>query len=90
MTWFDSAGDFLTDAAHVVERLTLIDPDTIHYQATIEDPNVFTGPWTIAAAVRRNKEPGFELLEESCREGESDLDHLRKHYEIFPGVKGKR
>ena len=90
MTWFDSAGDFFTDAAHVVERFTPVNIDTIHYSATIEDPNVFTRPWTIAAAVRRNKEPRFELLEESCQEGESDFQHLRKIYEPYPGVKAKK
>src|SRR5207249_2852181 len=36
--WLDDAGNFHTDAAHIVERLTLFDPDTIHYQVTLEDP----------------------------------------------------
>ena len=41
-------GVFHTDALHVVERFTLIDADTIRYEATIEDPKVFTQPWKIA------------------------------------------
>ena len=37
-TWFDDSGNFYTDAAHLVERLTLVDPDTIHYEVTVEGP----------------------------------------------------
>ena len=51
--WLDQAGNFYSDAARVVERFTMIDRDTIHYQATIEDPNVYTRPWTIAFPIRR-------------------------------------
>jgi hypothetical protein len=72
-TWFDDAGNFHTDAAHLVERLTMIDRDTIHYEVTIEDPKVYTRPWKMAWALVREKEPGFELLEEACLEGERDL-----------------
>ena len=72
-TWIDDAGNFYTDAAHIVERLTLIDPDTIHYQLTLEDPSAYTRPWTMAWALSRDKKPGFELLETACREGERDV-----------------
>ena len=43
-TWFDMAGDFHSDALHVVERYRMTDHDTIQYEATIEDPKVFTKP----------------------------------------------
>jgi len=76
-TWLDDAGDFYTDAAHLVERLTMIDPDTIHYEVTIEDPKAYTRPWKMAWALVREKEPGFQLLEEACLEGEHDRPHLR-------------
>ena len=72
-TWLDDAGNFYTDAAHLVERLTMVDPDTIHYEVTIEDPKVYTRPWKMVWALVREKEPGFELLEEACLEGERDL-----------------
>ncbi len=49
----------------MVERLTLIDPDTIHYQATIDDPNVYTRPSTIGVPYRRGAREGFELLMEA-------------------------
>jgi hypothetical protein len=55
-TWFDMAGDFHSDALHVVERYRLTDRDTIQYQATIEDPQVFTKPWTISLPLRRRSE----------------------------------
>ena len=49
-TWFDMAGDFHSDALHVVERYRMTDPDTIQYEATMEDSKVFTKPWTIHIA----------------------------------------
>jgi hypothetical protein len=78
------AGNFFTDTVHMVERWTMIDPDAIHYQVTIEDPRVYTRPWTMSWALVREKEPGFELLEEACWEGERDMEWFLnlglKHY----------
>jgi hypothetical protein len=76
-TWFDDAGNFHTNAAHVVERLTMIDADAMHYEVTIEDPKAYTRPWTMAWALVREAKPGFELLEESCWEGERALPAIR-------------
>jgi hypothetical protein len=75
-TWFDSHGTFHSDAVHVVERYTFVDPDTIRYEARIEDPTVFTRPWTLALPLRRNKEAGIELWEEACHEGERSVEHM--------------
>jgi hypothetical protein len=77
-TWFDDSGNFYTDAAHLVERLTLIDPDTIHYEVTVEDPKTYTRPWKLVWALVRQKDPGFELMEEACREGERDVPRIRE------------
>ena len=52
-TWFDMAGDFHSGALHVVERYRMTDHDTIQYEATIEDPKVFTKPWTINIPLHR-------------------------------------
>jgi hypothetical protein len=76
--WLDDSGNFYTDAAHLVERLTMIDRDTIHYEVTLEDPKAYTRPWTMVWALVREKEPGFELLEEACREGEHDAQRIRE------------
>jgi hypothetical protein len=62
-TWFDRAGNFHSDALHVVERYTLIDADHINYEATIEDPKVFTRPWKINLIIYRHKEKDFQLLD---------------------------
>jgi hypothetical protein len=77
-TWMDDAGNFYTDNARITERLTMVDADTIHYEATIEDPTVYTRPWKVAWALIRDKEPGFELIEEPCREGERSLGRIRE------------
>jgi hypothetical protein len=54
-TEFDAHGTFHTDALHVVERLTMVDADTIYYEATVEDPGVFTKPWKLASTWDRNR-----------------------------------
>ena len=54
---------FHSDELHVVERYTLTDADHIDYEATIEDPKVFTKPWTINVVIYRHKEKGFQLLD---------------------------
>ena len=74
-TWFDMEANFHSDAIHVVERFTPVDADTFRYEATIEDPKVFTRPWKIAFDVGRNQEPGYEQMEYACVEGERDLQH---------------
>lgn len=66
-SWFDLSGNFHSNALHVVERLALVDADTLQYEATIEDPNVFTRPWKISMPLYRvaaRERP--ELLEDEC------------------------
>jgi hypothetical protein len=65
-TWFDRVGNFHSDALHVVERYTLVTPDHIDYEATIEDAKVFTGPWTIRLPLYRRKDANMQLLEYEC------------------------
>lgn len=84
-TWFDVVGDFHSDALHVIERFTMIDPDTILYEATMEDPKVFTRPWTMAFPMMR-MEKGHEVMEEACHEGDHDLPRLLSTgYKIYLG-----
>ena len=64
--WFDRAGNFATDALHVVERWTPMGPNHLQYEATIEDPNVYTRPWTISFPIYRRLEPNVQLMEFNC------------------------
>jgi hypothetical protein len=65
-TWFDMAGNFHSEALKVVERYTLRDADTLQYEATIEDPRVFTRPWKISMPMYRHKDM-VRLLEYQCQ-----------------------
>jgi hypothetical protein len=65
-TWFDMAGNFHSDALHLVERYTLADADTIQYEATIQDPKVFTRPWKISMPFYRQKDMD-RILEYQCQ-----------------------
>jgi len=64
--WLDRAGNFASEQLKVVERMRLIDADTIQYEATLEDPKTFTRPWTMRVLLYRHKEPRFRLLEYEC------------------------
>jgi len=72
-TWFDRAGNFHSAALHVVERFTPRSADTLMYEVTIEDPNVFTRPWTMSMPLYRRVEPNAEILEFRCVEFVEDL-----------------
>ena len=65
-TWFDRAGNFHSDALHVVERYTRSGPDHIAYEVTIEDPKVFTRPWKMSMPLYRRQEKNLQLLEYEC------------------------
>jgi hypothetical protein len=77
-TWLDMAANMLSDSLHVVERMWLIDENTIAYEATVTDPKVYTRPWTMAITIARNRDDGFEILEGACHEGNQDVDLLRR------------
>jgi hypothetical protein len=88
--WLDQQGRFLTDAATVVERFTMFDPNSILWEITITDPFVYTRPFTMASALRRNMRADFEIWEESCYEGEANAGHLRNlGYRTYPGFSSK-
>jgi hypothetical protein len=65
-TWFDRAGNFHSDALHVVERYTRTGPDHLLYEVTIEDPNVFTRPWKMSMPLYRRQESTIQILENEC------------------------
>jgi hypothetical protein len=65
-TWFDHAGNFHSDALHVVERYSLADADHMNYEVTIDDPKVFTRPWKMSMPLYRRIEKNSRLLEYEC------------------------
>ena len=65
-TWFDRAGNFHSNALHVVERYTPTGPDHLLYEATIDDPTVFTRPWKMSMPLYRRKDAGAQILENEC------------------------
>ena len=75
-TWFDAHGSFHSGALHVVERWKMVSADRIDYEATMEDPNVFTRPWKIALTIDRRTEKGYEQWEDSRHEGERDTEQI--------------
>ncbi|MDH3420028.1 MAG: hypothetical protein OEQ25_17785 [Gammaproteobacteria bacterium] len=79
-TWFDRAGNFHSEALRVVERYTVLSPNHLLYEATIEDPDVFTRPWSISLPLYRRVEENIELMEFKCVEfvEEKIYGHLRK------------
>jgi hypothetical protein len=72
-SWFDRAGNFHSDALHVVERYTRTSPDVISYEATIEDPKVFTRPWKISMPLYRRQEKNAQILDFKCVEFVEEL-----------------
>lgn len=65
-TWFDKAGHHHSEQLHVVERYTLVSANHIQYEATIEDPKVFTRPWKMTMPLYRRLEPNLQILEYEC------------------------
>lgn len=86
-TWLDDVGNFYSDSEHVTERLTPINPDTIQYEVTIDDPAVYEKPWKMAFPFLRNNSKQFEILEENCAEGNKSVDvQTQLGYKLFMGI----
>jgi hypothetical protein len=64
--WYDVAGNFHSSALHLSERWTLVDPDTIDYEVTADDPTTWTKPWTVLVHL---KQMPVEIYEYACHEG---------------------
>jgi hypothetical protein len=72
-TWFDRAGDFHSDALHVIERYTRVSSDALNYEVTIEDPKTFSRPWKMSMPLYRRLEKNAQLLEYNCPEFSEQL-----------------
>jgi hypothetical protein len=68
-TWLDASGNFHSEDLHVVERYTRVSADKLEYEATLEDPKVFTRPWKISMPVYRvdPRDYADRLLEYDCQ-----------------------
>ena len=83
-TWLDHAGNHHTDELRVTERYTHVGPNVIQYEATLEDPNVYTRPWKVSYPLYRRLDDQMQLLEFKCVEFTEELlyGHLRKGADI--------
>ena len=79
-TWLDRAGNHHSDALRVTERYTHMGPNTLMYEATLEDPNVYTQAWTLKFPLYRRLDENMQILEFKCVEFTEELiyGHLRK------------
>jgi hypothetical protein len=65
-TWFDRTGNFHSAALHVIERYTPLSANHINYEATIDDPKVFTRQWKMSMPLYRRMDTGMRILENEC------------------------
>lgn len=88
-TWLDMAGDFHSDELKVTERYTMLDADTIRYEATIEDPKTFSRPWKITVPMARQK-GADRILEYQCQaekeEASGDFERDLRTWAPEPGT----
>ena len=76
LMWMDHAGNHHSPNVHIVERYRMTDADTIEYEARIEDPAVYTQPWTLKTELRRIKQRGARIIEDECLDDENGV---RRH-----------
>jgi hypothetical protein len=63
-----------SEALRVTERFTRVDPDTIQYEITIDDPNIYTRPWRVAFPFSRD--PDARIFEYACHEGNYAMTNI--------------
>jgi len=73
-TWLDAAGHPHGEKLHVTEKFTRPDSNTLRVEATIDDPDFYTKPWTVVTTA--TWAPGQELFEYICQENNVDVKHL--------------
>ena len=84
-TWLAGTGTFHSDALHITERYTRVDKDQINYDVTMDDPRVFTRPWTLHSTLMLRE--GTRLEEYVC---ENNVDPGRYEQMLKDGVKIER
>jgi len=86
-SWLDASGNFHSEAMTLVERYTMLDANTIRYEATVTDPKVFSKPWTVTIPLRRRTDID-RLLEYQCKAEQSEKSGAfeRDPKTWYPGV----
>jgi hypothetical protein len=67
-------GILQSEALHVVERFTRVDRNTIQYEVTLDDPNMYTQPWKVAIPLTRD--PEYVMYEYACHEGNHAVPNI--------------
>lgn len=75
LAWLDQAGNHHSTELHVVERYRITGPDTIEYEARMEDPVVYTRPWTLRTTLHRVTQPSARIIEDECLEDANGVRH---------------
>jgi hypothetical protein len=81
LMWMDQAGNYHSPDVHIVERYRMTDADTIEYEARIEDPAVYSRPWTLRTKLERVKERGARIIEDECLEDANGVRHHVSPYD---------
>ena len=81
LMWIDQAGNYHSPDVHIVERYRMTNADTIEYEARIEDPAVYSRPWTLRTVLERVKERGARIIEDECLEDENGVRHHISPYD---------
>jgi hypothetical protein len=71
-----------SDRMHVIERFTLVDPQTIRYQFTVEDPGMWVAPWSGEVPIRKFEGPIYEY---ACHEGNYGLANIIRAARVAEG-----
>jgi hypothetical protein len=67
-------GVLQSDALHVVERFTRVSANRIHYEVTVDDPKMYTRPWTLAIPLERDDQ--YQIFEYACHEGNYAIENI--------------
>ena len=76
LAWLDHAGNFHSTEFHVVEKYRMTSANTLEYEARMEDPVVYSRPWTLRTTLYRVTQPGARIIEDECLE---DASGVRRH-----------
>jgi hypothetical protein len=67
----NGGGTPTSDALKLTERFTRVDPNTINYEMTIDDPKIYAKPWKVGFPI--SQEPGYQNFEYACHEGNNAM-----------------